>query len=72
MDALTSWDIALLIIAVYVAVLTLVRLMARYRDQLLSELRRQIEDEKRRRGAAKKKTAGAQDKGRDSAGRRAA
>lgn len=54
MEALTSWDIVLLIAAVYLAVLALVRLMARYRDQLVDDLRRQIEEEKRRTSARKK------------------
>ena len=43
-----GWDIALLAMAGYVAVVTLVRLMIRRRDQLLDELRRKVRQEKQR------------------------
>ena len=36
-------DIALMLFAVYVAVMTLVRMMARRRDQLVADVRRQLE-----------------------------
>lgn len=55
MGWIDRWDIALLLIAGYVAVITLVRLMARRRDQNVAEvekqmaaLREQQEDKKKR------------------------
>jgi hypothetical protein len=43
-----GWDVALLAMAGYVALVTLVRLMIRRRDQLLDELRRKVKQEKQR------------------------
>lgn len=43
-----GWDLALLAIASYVAVTSLVRLMRERRDVLSADMRRQIEAEKRR------------------------
>ncbi|MBN2580535.1 MAG: hypothetical protein JXB10_16235 [Pirellulales bacterium] len=40
-----NWDITLLVIAGYFAVMGLMRLMARRRDQVLGRLQRQVEDE---------------------------
>jgi uncharacterized membrane-anchored protein YhcB (DUF1043 family) len=37
------WDIALLLVVGYVAVMTLVRLMARRRDQNIAEVEKQME-----------------------------
>ncbi|MGD9632262.1 MAG: hypothetical protein AB7G28_26780 [Pirellulales bacterium] len=42
MGWLDHWDIALLLIAGYVAVMTLVRLMARRRDQNVAEVEKQM------------------------------
>ena len=50
-----SWDLALLAIAAYVAVLTLVRLMLAERDRLRNELQAQIDAEQARVAAAKRK-----------------
>jgi hypothetical protein len=47
MGAMDNWDITLLVVAGYLAVLTLVRLMARKRDQMFNEFRRQIEEERK-------------------------
>jgi len=41
-----GWDVALLVAAAYVAATALVRLMLRRRDQMLGELRRQVEQGK--------------------------
>ena len=57
MDALSRWDIALLVISGYMAVLALVRLMARYREELVADVRRQMEAEQARRKAAQKPAA---------------
>jgi hypothetical protein len=44
MDWLTDrWDIALMAIAVYVAVMSLVRMMARRRDQVVADVERQLQ-----------------------------
>ncbi len=43
-----SWDVTLLVVAGYLAVVTLVRLMARRRNQVFEELRQKAEDEKRK------------------------
>lgn len=43
MGWIDRWDIALLLVAGYVAVMTLVRLMARRRDQNIAEVEKQME-----------------------------
>ncbi|HUT92398.1 MAG TPA: hypothetical protein VMY37_23080 [Thermoguttaceae bacterium] len=45
---MNRWDIVLLVVAGYVAVTALVRLMTRRRDQLLDELRQHFKKSKRR------------------------
>ena len=47
MEWLGRWDVALLLLAAYVAVMTLVRMMIRRRDQLVSDVRHQLEDRKK-------------------------
>jgi hypothetical protein len=42
MGWIDRWDLALLLIAGYVAVMTLVRLMARRRDQNVAEVEKQM------------------------------
>jgi hypothetical protein len=49
MGLMDNWDVTLMIVAGYLAVVALVRLMRRHRDGLLEEMRRQIAKEKRRR-----------------------
>jgi hypothetical protein len=44
------WEIALLAAAAYVAVITLVRLMARRRDKLLDDLSGDLKQEKQKAG----------------------
>jgi hypothetical protein len=44
-----NWDITLLVIAGYFAVMGLVRLMARRRDQVLNQLQQQVEEEQNNR-----------------------
>jgi hypothetical protein len=48
MGTLNNWDITILIVAGYLAVVALIRLMTRRRDQLIDELHRQIEAENKR------------------------
>ncbi len=48
MGAMDNWDITLLVVAGYLAVVALVRLMGRHRDQLLDDFRRQVADEKKK------------------------
>ncbi len=43
-----GWDLALLAVAGYVAVITLVRLMRRRRDTMLQQFREQVEAERKR------------------------
>ena len=50
---MTDWDIALFVVAGYVAVMSMARLMLRRRDQLLAEFREQIKAEKDRQEAEK-------------------
>jgi hypothetical protein len=62
MEWIDRWDIALLMIAGYVAVMTLVRLMARRRDQNVAEVEKQFavlreREEERKRLAAKNRDA---------------
>jgi hypothetical protein len=49
MDWLTRSDIILLLVASYVAVMVLVRLMQRRRDQLISEVEQQLSARGKRR-----------------------
>lgn len=51
MGSMDGWDVALLALAGYVAVVTLVRLMIRRRDQLLEELRRKLKKQRQRKQA---------------------
>jgi hypothetical protein len=51
METMESWDIALLVVVVYLAVVALVRLMARHRDQLVERFRRDLKREKQHRAA---------------------
>ena len=48
MDWLTRSDIILLLVASYVAVMTLVRLMQRRRDQLVADVQQQIHARRKR------------------------
>ena len=43
MGWIDRWDIVLLLVAAYVAVMTMVRLMARRRDQDVADVERQME-----------------------------
>lgn len=56
MQWLSRWDVILLLIAAYVAVMSLVRLMRRRRDQVVAEVERQLiaqrEKSKKKRGPA--------------------
>jgi hypothetical protein len=45
MGNMDSWDVTLLVVAGYLAVVTLVRLMARRRNQLYDEFHKQAEEE---------------------------
>ncbi len=51
---MNGWDIALLLVVGYVAVVALVRLMAQRRDELLEEFRRRMKAEKKRKEAEKR------------------
>jgi len=55
MEWLNRWDVVLLLIAVYVAVMSLVRMMMRRRDQLVADVERQL---KAQREKGKNKSAG--------------
>lgn len=61
MDWLDRWDIALLLITGYIAVMTLVRLMARRRDQNVAEVEKQMtalqEREKQKKRSSKNRDA---------------
>ena len=48
MGNMDGWDVALLVVAGYVALVTLVRLMIRRRNQMLDEFRRELKKEKGR------------------------
>jgi hypothetical protein len=54
MGAMDNWDVTLLVVMGYLAIVALVRLMARRRDQLLDEFRRQIGEEQKRKAAIEK------------------
>jgi Flp pilus assembly protein protease CpaA len=48
MEWLSRSDIILLVVAVYVAVMTLVRLMRRRRDQLVADVQQQVNARRKR------------------------
>ena len=55
MNAVSSWDLVLLVVAAYVGVSSLARLMHRHRDTVVAELQEQVETERRRQATEKKK-----------------
>ena len=55
MANMDSWDWALLAVAGYVAVLSLVRLMSNHRDKVLSQFREQINQERMRKPRKRRK-----------------
>lgn len=46
------WDILIIVVAGYLAIMTLVRLMAARRDQLVQQVRQQIEQQRAQQKAA--------------------
>ena len=42
-----GWDLALLVVAAYVAIVTLARLMLRYRELLVAQFKAQIAEQRR-------------------------
>ena len=63
MEWMTRWDILLLVVAAYVAVMTLVRLMKQRRDVLIADVQRQMAAHRR----AKKRQRQRDDESRDAA-----
>ncbi len=57
MGFMDGWDIALLVIAGYVAVVALIRLMTRRRDQMIDEFREEVEKEQNRKAAQRRREA---------------
>ncbi len=57
MFSLDRWDVALLALVGYLAVVTLVRLMARDRDRLIGQLEQEAEAERQRQAFEAKKLA---------------
>ncbi len=55
MANMDSWDWALLAVAGYMAVLSLVRLMSHHRDKVLSQFRKQINQEEMRKPRKRRK-----------------
>jgi hypothetical protein len=47
MDLTNGWDVALMLAVTYVAVMTLVRMMARRRDQVVADVERQLESHRK-------------------------
>jgi hypothetical protein len=47
MDVTNGWDVALMLGVAYVAVMTLVRMMARRRDQVVADVERQLESHRK-------------------------
>ena len=48
MMTLQGWDVAILVIAAYISVVTLVRLMRARRDELIAQFQSQVGSEQRR------------------------
>ena len=57
MEFIDRWDLFLLFVATYVAVVSLVRLMRNRRDELVTQVRGQIRAEQLRRAEAEKRAA---------------
>jgi hypothetical protein len=57
MEAMNGWDVAMLAIAGYVAVVSLARLMLRRRDELVVEFRALFQQEKRKKAELERKKA---------------
>ena len=67
-----TWDLVLLAIAGYVAVIALVRMMLAERNRLAQDLDQQIESERARLTAEKRRAKKTRGQGQDDRGRRAA
>ena len=52
-----TWDVVILIVAGYVALTTLVRLMIRHRDHLLVRFRRQMAEEQKKKNRTNKEAS---------------
>ncbi len=48
MGNMDSWDVTLLVVAAYLAIVTLVRLMTRHRNQVIEQFNQQAQQEKRK------------------------
>lgn len=48
MAEINGWNLAVLVIAAYLAIVTLIRLMRRRRDEVVVELQKQVETEQQR------------------------
>ena len=57
METMNGWDVAVLAIAGYVAVMSLARLMLRRRDELVVEFRAKMKREKRKKAEMERKKA---------------
>ncbi|MDY0167528.1 MAG: hypothetical protein RBS80_13355 [Thermoguttaceae bacterium] len=57
MQHMGVWSIVLLVVAAYVAVLALVRLMAKRRDQMVEQFREEVEREKKAKEEERKRKA---------------
>ncbi|NLX99884.1 MAG: hypothetical protein GXY83_27620 [Rhodopirellula sp.] len=55
MGTMDGWSIVLVVVAAYIAVTSLVRLMVRHRDRLVGDFRGKMEAEKQRKKAKSKK-----------------
>ena len=59
-QTMDSWDVALLAVATYIAVVALVRLMVYHRDKLVAQFRAQVATERRRQEEAEQELAQAE------------
>jgi len=58
MADLTAWEVAILAVAAYVAIVTLVRLMRRRRDTVIAELQAEVATQQGRKRGARRREAG--------------
>ena len=61
MGSMDGWDLILLVVAVYLAIVSLVRLMTRHRNRVVEQLHRQAEIEKRKQAEARVSRAASAD-----------
>jgi hypothetical protein len=67
MAAMDMWDVVILVVAAYIAVLTLVRLMRRRRDAVVAQLQTEVASQLEQKRAEKRREANRASRGKSAA-----